>query len=179
MEPHRGFPHFMAALPAIQATHPHAVIAIAGAASVAYGTDRMRRVDWLASGLATRGLDRSRVVLLGTLPAHSYRWLLRRSDAHVYLTVPFVLSWSMLEAMATACPLVLSDTGPVTEFADVDCAILADMRDPGALARAVAQTLDDPTGASLRGAAARQVVERRASAARLHPHAAAFLEALA
>ena len=179
MEPHRGFPHFMAALPAIQATHPHAVIAIAGAASVAYGTDRMRRVDWLARGLATPCLDRSRVVLLGTLPARSYRWLLRRSDAHVYLTVPFVLSWSMLEAMATACPLVLSDTGPVTEFADAGCAILADMRDPGALARAVAQTLDDPISASLRGAAARQVVESRASAARLHPQAAAFLQALA
>ncbi len=179
MEPHRGFPNFMAALPAIQAAHPRAVIAIAGAPTVAYGTDGMRRVDWLAQGLAIPGLDRSRVVLLGTLPVRSYLWLLRRSDAHVYLTVPFVLSWSMLEAMATACPLVLSDTEPVTEFADDGCAILADMRNPGALARAVAQTLDDPSAARLRGAAARHVVERRASAARLHPEAAAFLQALA
>ena len=179
MEPHRGFPHFMAALPAIQAAYPEALIAIAGAMSVAYGTDRMRRVDWMARGLATPGLDRARIVLLGTLPPLSYRWLLRRSDAHVYLTVPFVLSWSLLEAMATACRLVLSDTAPVTEFADSRCAILADMRDPVALEKAVGQTLDDRDGARRRGAAARAVVERRASAAKLHTEAASFLRKLA
>ncbi len=179
MEPHRGFPHFMAALPAIQAARPDAVIAIAGAPSVAYGTDGMRRVDWLARGLSTPGLDRGRVVLLGMLGARAYRWLLRRSDAHVYLTVPFVLSWSMLEAMATACPLVLSDTAPVTEFADAGCAMLADMRDPAALSNAVGQTLDDPVAARRRGTAARSVVRRRVSATRLHAEAAAFLRDLA
>lgn len=179
MEPHRGFPHFMAALAAIQAAHPDAVIAIAGGRTVAYGTDRMRQVNWLNRGLATPGLDRTRIVLLGTLPMRSYLWLLRRSDAHVYLTVPFVLSWSMLEAMATACPLVLSDTAPVTEFADARCAILADMRDPVALAKAVEQTLDDRAAARRRGATARAVVERRASAAIMHSEAADFLLKLA
>ena len=179
MEPHRGFPHFMAALPAIQASHPNAVIAIAGAMSVAYGTDRMRRVDWLARGLATPGIDHARIILLGTLPPLSYLWLLRRSDAHVYLTVPFVLSWSMLEAMATACPLILSDTAPVTEFADTRCAILADMRNPVALEKAVGLVLDDRAAARRRGAAARAVVERRTSTARLHAEAASFFQKLA
>ena len=132
IEPHRGFPHFMAALPAVLARHPRAIVAIAGENTVAYGTDAMRSVDWLARGLATRGLDAARVVVLGSLPGASYRWLLRRSDAHVYLTVPFVLSWSMLEAMSAACPLVLSDTEPVREFATPGHACLADMRDPRA-----------------------------------------------
>ncbi len=178
MEPHRGFPHLMAALPEIQAVSPDALIAIAGAPSVAYGTDRMRRVDWLAEGLATPGLDRDRVVLLGPLPKASYLWLLRRSDAHVYLTVPFVLSWSMLEAMATACPLVLSDTPPVTEFADAESALLVDMRDKAALAASVRRVLADPAAARRRGAAARRVVVARADATRLHRETAAFLREL-
>lgn len=175
MEPHRGFPNFMAALPSIQAAHPRAVIAIAGAPTVAYGTDRMRQVDWRARGLETPGLQHDRIILLGTLPARSYRWLLRRSDAHVYLTVPFVLSWSMLEAMATACPLVLSDTAPVLEFADVRCALLADMRDVDALSAAVLQVLADPAAARRRGAAARDVVKRRVSAVEMHAKTTVFL----
>lgn len=178
MEPHRGFPQFMAALPAIQAAHPAAVVAIAGENRVAYGTDAMRRTDWLAEGLATPGLDRSRIVLLDSLPGPSYRWLLRRSDAHVYLTVPFVLSWSMLEAMSTACPLVLSDTKPVREFANRDHAILADMRDPKALADAVSRTLSDPVAATLRGQAARRAILRRLPAAQTHTAKADFLRHL-
>ncbi len=178
MEPHRGFPQFMAALPEIQAARPDCVIAIAGEHLVAYGTDRMRRTDWLARGLATPGLDRDRVILLGTIPVRSYRWLLRRSDAHVYLSVPFVLSWSMLEAMAVGCPLVLSDTPPVTEFADTECALLTDMRDPGGIAAAVQQSLDDPHAARHRAAVARRTVVGRADAARLHREAAAFLRDL-
>lgn len=168
MEPHRGFPHFMAALPAIQHANPDAVIAIAGDNLVAYGTDAMRQVDWLGSGLATPDLDRDRVILLGSLPGPSYRWLLRRSDAHVYLTAPFVLSWSMLEAMSLACPLVLSDTDPVREFATDRHARLVDMRDPAALAEAVCRTLSDPVAAQSRGDAARRAILRRLSAAQIH-----------
>lgn len=178
MEPHRGFPQFMAALPAIQAAYPDAVAAIAGENRVAYGTDAMRQTDWLEQGLATPGLDRARVVLLGKLPGGSYRWLLRRSDAHVYLTVPFVLSWSMLEAMSTACPLVLSDTAPVREFAGDDHAILADMRDPAAIAEAVTRTLADPVAATCRGEAARRTILRRISASQVHMAKAEFLSHL-
>jgi glycosyltransferase involved in cell wall biosynthesis len=175
MEPHRGFPQFMAALPAIQATHPEAVVAIAGENRVAYGTDAMRRVDWLERGLATPGLDRARVVVLGALAGPSYRWLLRRSDAHVYLTAPFVLSWSMLEAMSAACRLVLSDTAPVREFAAAEHALLVGARDPAALAEAVSRTLADPVAAKARGEAARRMVRRRLCAERAHAAKADFL----
>ena len=71
MEPHRGFPQFTAAIPAIQKEHPHAVIAIAGENIVAYGSDAIRRIDWLERGLATSGIDRSRIVVLGRLPGDS------------------------------------------------------------------------------------------------------------
>jgi glycosyltransferase involved in cell wall biosynthesis len=178
MEPHRGFPQFMAAVPAIQRAHPDAVVAIAGENTVCYGTEAMRGVDWLARGLAEPGIDRARLVLLGTLPGPAYRWLLRRSDAHVYLTTPFVLSWSLLEAMACACPLVASDTEPVREFAAPDAATLVDMRAPGAIAEAVGRTLTDAEAARGRGAAARRAIVDRVPASRLLDEKAAFLRQL-
>ena len=75
-------------------------------------------VDWKAKALAENDIDPARVHFVGRLGRRDYLRLLQRSDAHVYLTVPFVLSWSMLEAMSTGCALVLSDTEPVREFAD-------------------------------------------------------------
>lgn len=118
MEPHRGFPQFMAALPAVLAADPAAVAVVAGENRVAYGGDGLRRVDWKARALAAHDIDPARVHFVGPLPLAEYLALLRRSDAHVYLTVPFVLSWSLLEAMGTGCALVASDTAPVREFAD-------------------------------------------------------------
>lgn len=114
-------------------------------------------------------------MVLGPLAPASYRWLLRRSDAHVYLTVPFVLSWSMLEAMAVACPLVLADCAPVREFAGEGQARLADMGDPAALAGAVAACLADPAEARARGEAARRAVLARVPARRLHTEKAELL----
>ena len=175
MEPHRGFPQFMAALPALQAALPDAVVAIAGENLVAYGSDAMRRVDWLSEGLRTAGLDRSRVILLGRLSKRSYRWLLRRSDAHIYLTVPFVLSWSVLEAMSSACPLVLSDTAPVREFATTAEALLINMNDPQAIGEAVIETLRDPIATSARRQAARQVVLDRVPASVIHSEKSSLL----
>ncbi len=155
MEPHRGFPQFMAALPAILAASPRAVAVIAGENRVAYGGDRLRRTDWKAEALSTYDLDPARVRFVGRLERADYVRLLQRSDAHVYLTVPFVLSWSMLEAMATGCALVLSDTDPVREFADEACARLVDMARPKTIAAAVTATLGDATQNADRRAEAR------------------------
>ena len=131
MEPHRGFPQFIAALPAILAADPRTVAVIAGENRVAYGGKALRGTDWKAKALAETDIDPDRVHFVGRLARADYLRLLRRSDAHVYLTVPFVLSWSMLEAMSTGCALVLSDTDPVREFADADAAHLVDLRQPG------------------------------------------------
>ena len=106
MEPHRGFPQFMAALPAVLAADPKAVAVVAGENRVAYGGEALRRVDWKARALAENDIDPARVHFVGHLAPADYLRLLQRSDAHVYLTVPFVLSWSMLEAMSAGCGLV-------------------------------------------------------------------------
>lgn len=161
MEPHRGFPQFMAALPAVLAADPKAVAVIAGENRVAYGGDGLRATDWKARALAENDLDPARVHFVGRLDTADYLRLLQRSDAHVYLTVPFVLSWSMLEAMSTGCALVLSDTDPVREFGDRTNAALVDMARPAAIADAVRETLRDP--AADRRRRARDLVRRRLS----------------
>ncbi|MBP7241931.1 glycosyltransferase [Amaricoccus sp.] len=158
MEPHRGFPQFMAALPAILAADPRAVAVIAGDNRVAYGGDALRRVDWKARALAEHDLDPARVRFTGKLPRADYLRLLRRSDAHVYLTVPFVLSWSMIEAMSAGCALVLSDTAPVREFADAEAATLVDLARPATIAEGVLATLADPAGGARRRRRARETV---------------------
>lgn len=154
MEPHRGFPQLMAALPEVLARHPDAVVLIAGTNRVSYGNKAIRSVDWKAQALAHHALDPRRVIFTGPLPRLAYRDLLRRSDAHIYLTVPFVLSWSMLEAMSTGAQLVLSDTPPVREFAGPDEAVLTQFQ-PEAIAQAIGEALTQPSVARRRAARAR------------------------
>ncbi len=179
MEPHRGFPQVMTAFAEIQARHPRAVVVIAGDNGVHYGGDAERRVDWKAEALRRLDLDPSRTVFTGMLEPDDYLWLLRRSDAHVYATVPFVLSWSMLDAMATGTPLVLSDTAPVREFADADCAHLADLTDPSGIADRILDLLEHPDEARARGKIARARVRATCDARRIYPDKAAWLRKLA
>ena len=167
MEPHRGFPQFMAAVPEILAA-PKTVVVVAGANQVAYGGDNLRGVDWKAKALAEADVDPTRVHFVGHLDRFAYLRLLQRSDAHVYLTVPFILSWSMLEAMSCGCPLVLSDTAPVLEFADRSAALIVDMASSKAISDAVAETLSGQ-GACKRRRRARDIVKSVASQARLFP----------
>ena len=106
-----------------------------------------------------------------------YLRLLRRSDAHVYLTVPFVLSWSMLEAMSAGCALVLSDTEPVREFADAGRHAGRHGR-PARIAAAVLDAASSAGRSSPRRRRARAVVERRVGRAREFPRKQAWLERL-
>lgn len=142
MEPHRGFPEFMKAIPSILSADPHAYIVIAGSNGVFYGPRAFHNRDWKAEALAELDIDPRRVFFTGALDIIRYRNLLRRSNVHVYLTVPFVLSWSMLEAMSTASRLVLSNTEPVSEFAGDEHAVLTEISPP-AIASAVLAALSD------------------------------------
>ncbi len=117
LEPYRGFHRFMRALPEIQKLHKTCHAVIVGGDEVSYGRAPGGGKTWRQAMLEEVGekLDPERTHFLGKLPYADYKRVLQLSAAHLYLTYPFVLSWSMLEAMATGCVVVGSDTAPVTE----------------------------------------------------------------
>ena len=112
----RGFPQFMRDLEQILEEHPSVHAVIAGTDSIHYSGNLPEGDTWKKRALRNGNFDLNRVHFVGKLPMSRYRQLLRRSNAHVYLTLPFVLSWSLLEAMSTACPLIVSNTAPVQEI---------------------------------------------------------------
>jgi glycosyltransferase involved in cell wall biosynthesis len=147
LEPYRGFHVFMRALPEIQRRNPEALTVIVGGDGVSYGRKPKDAPNWREKLLAEVGgrLDLSRVVFTGQLPYAAYRSLLRVSAAHAYLTYPFVLSWSALEALSCGCLLVASNTPPVAEvMAHGKNALLFDFFDLEGLAAQVTDALSRP-----------------------------------
>ena len=180
MEPYRGFPQAMAAFAEVQRRRPRAHIVIVGEDRVAYGRRLPDGDTFRKKMLRELEFDPDRLHFTGRLPRNLYREVLRASSVHVYLTIPFVLSWSMIEAMSAGCLLVASDTEPVREVVrDGENGWLVDFFDTGALAERVCDALDRPGAfAHLRDGARRTAVERYA-AARLVPLRARLLEAVA
>ena len=109
-------------------------------------------------------LDLSWVHFTGLLPYGQYLQVLQASSVHVYLTRPFVLSWSMLEAMSTGCVILASDTAPVTEvIRSGENGLLVDFFSPQAIAEHIEQVLEDPTEmAQIRAKARKTVLEHYA-----------------
>lgn len=118
LEPYRGFHTFMRALPRILAERPDVVVSLVGGDEISYGAPPRQGGNWREVMLREVGeqLDLSRVHFMGKLPYDQHLALLKRSDAHVYLSYPFVASWSLREALACGCLVVGSDTETVTEF---------------------------------------------------------------
>nr|WP_184017407.1 glycosyltransferase family 4 protein [Sphingobium boeckii] len=116
LEPYRGFRTMMRAIPHIQRERPDADVVIVGGDDVSYGAKPADFPHWRAAMLAEVTIDPARVHFVGKLPYDRYLDLLSVSAAHVYLTYPFVLSWSCVEAMAMGAIVIGSDTGPVREF---------------------------------------------------------------
>ena len=138
LEPYRGFHVFMRALEKIQKEHKHCHALIVGGDEVSYGKRPKDAKNWREKMLAEVKVDPARTHFLGRVPRAQYLSVLRISAAHVYLTYPFVLSWSLLEAMACGAPIVASDTAPVREvLSDGRSARLVGFFDTPALARAV------------------------------------------
>ena len=161
LEPYRGFHVFMRALPRILRARPDARIILVGGDGVSYGA-RLAEGNWREHMLREVGssLDLSRVHFVGKLDYASYAGLLKRSDTHVYLTYPFVASWSLREAMASGCAIVGSRTAPVEEFIrDGRTGLLTPFHDPGGLADSVLEMLENRTLSSrLRRAVRREAV---------------------
>lgn len=171
LEPYRGFAQFMAAVPRILDRRPNAhVVIVGGDGNGYYGDPPPDGGTWRETVLAGVTFDRGRVHFLGRVPYSTYLKLLQISSAHVYLTVPFVLSWSMLEAMAAGCLIIGSATAPVQEVIEHGRnGLLVDFFDSGAIAAAaVAALRKRPERMPLRQAARRTVLERYDLADCLH-----------
>ena len=125
-------------------------------------------------------VDEKRVHFTGPLPYGLYKQVLQASSAHVYLTWPFVLSWSLVEAMSVAAPLVTSDVPPVREaLGESGGARLVEHYDVDALTAAIEEVLDNPDAARARGLKARARVAEAYDRAWIWPARADFLRRLA
>lgn len=143
MEPSRGFPQFMEAVSKLQKMRPNAQFLIAGNDEVCYG-GKHEKYSHKKEMLEKFNLDLSRIHFVGTLPYYDYIKLLQISSVHVYLTKPFFLSWSCVEAMSTGCCIVASSTPPVKEvITDNYNGLLVDFFDTDELAEKVVYALEN------------------------------------
>ena len=144
MEPYRGFPQFMEAASKLQKLRPNLHVVVLGNDRVAYGSQREDGKTYKEWALDTFDFDMSRLHMPGLQPLDTFRNLVRITSAHVYLTVPFVLSWSLMETMSAGALIVGSDTGPVKEMIkDGENGVLVDFFDVDALVSKLCHILDN------------------------------------
>ncbi len=144
LEPYRGFTTFMHAIPRICEQRPNAKILIVGGDGISYGSGPKDAANWREKMLSEVQVDPSRVFFLGYLPYDRFTKMLQVTSAHVYLTYPFVLSWSMLEAMALGALVIGSRTKPVEEvITHGENGLLVDFFSPQSVADQVVSVLKD------------------------------------
>lgn len=142
-EPYRGLPTFMQAAERILKERPNCHIVAIGADGVSYGKQLPKGQSYRGQWMKKVNLDKERIHFVGTLDYASLVKVMQVSAAHIYLTYPFVLSWSSMEAMAAGCLMIASDTPPVREvMTDGENALLVDFFSPDDLAKKVGYALD-------------------------------------
>ena len=162
LEPYRGYHIFMRALPELLKRRPRARVLLVGADDVSYGArpeDGKKWKDTFAAEVRPQisDADWARVHFLGHVAYQQFIPILQLSTVHVYLTYPFVLSWSLLEAMSAACAIVASNTRPLREaIRDDETGRLVDFFDVAGLVNEVCALLDDPAARARLGTAARE-----------------------
>jgi len=147
LEPYRGFHVFAKALPLIQNLRPNAHILIVGENGVSYGAQPSKGTTYreLFMQPVLDQLDMSKIHFLGRVSRESLTKLFQLSGVHVYLTYPFVLSWSMLEAMSAGCLVVGSNTPPVEEVIEHgENGLLVDFFSPEEIAQSVNKVFSHP-----------------------------------
>lgn len=164
LEPYRGYHIFMRALPALLKLRPAARVVIVGGDGVSYGAAPPAGSTWKSLFLkeVAESVDMRRIHFVGKLPHPTLTSLMQVSAVHTYLTYPFVLSWSLLEAMSIGCLIVASRTAPVQELIEHGRnGLLVDFFDHDELARTVADALERRAElAALRSAARQTIVEQ-------------------
>ena len=162
LEPYRGFHVFMRSLPKLLAAKPHAQVLIVGKEGVSYGAQPPSGKSWETQFCdevmpQLTAQQRDRIHFLGNIEYARFISLIQVSRVHVYLTYPFVLSWSLLEAMSVGCSIVASDTQPLHEaIKHEETGKLVDFFDPAALADSVIGLLEDNVERERLGIAARE-----------------------
>jgi glycosyltransferase involved in cell wall biosynthesis len=146
LEPLRGFHMFMRAVPRIMAARPRAEVVVVGGDGTSYGRAPPAGTTWKSKFLeeVRDRIDPTRVHFTGSLPYRDYLRALQVSSAHVYFTYPFVLSWSLIEALSVGCLVIGSDTAPVREVIDGENGILVPFFDTDELADRVIEALAFP-----------------------------------
>lgn len=150
LEPQRGYHIFMRSLPDLLKQRKNAQVLIVGGTGAGYGLAPPSGSSWrdiYAREVRPKiaDADWARVHFLGNVPYASYVRLLQLSTVHVYLTYPFVLGWSLLEAMSAGCAIVASDTPPLHEAIRQDeTGRLVDFFDSAKLGEEICRLLDDP-----------------------------------
>jgi glycosyltransferase involved in cell wall biosynthesis len=180
LEPYRGYHSFMRALPRLLELRPRARVVIVGGDVNGYGATPSTGT-WRERYLSEvrERIDSSRVHFVGTLAHGDLIELFRLTSCHVYLTYPFVLSWSMLEAMSTGALVVGSRTGPVEDvIVDGENGLLVDFFDQERLARRVAEVLAEPQRFAALRARARETVLERFALERCVPRQLALVHAV-
>jgi glycosyltransferase involved in cell wall biosynthesis len=182
LEAMRGFDIFMHVARRLSELRSDLVFAIAGEDQICYGDDlrhtggRTLKEHLLAQG----NYDLSRFHFLGLLPPADLARLFSLSDLHIYLTVPFVLSWSLINALSCGCTVLASDTAPVREvITHEQNGLLRDFFDVDGFVELAQRVLADPTAYRALGVAARSVVEQRYSYAVCLPRLVQLFESVA
>ena len=162
MEPYRGFPEFIESIAYIQERRPNCHVVVVGSERVCYGKALPNGKSYKEHMLEKVPLDLSRVHFVGSLPYGLYLKVIQASDAHIYLTRPFVLSWSAIEAMSAGCLIIGSETPPVVEvIRDGENGLLVDFFSPKQIADRVDEVMESPDRmAQIRQKARETVLER-------------------
>ncbi len=181
LEPVRGFHQFAAAAQLILAARPKCRIVVVGEPTESfYSRKAPGGRTWREIVLEKFPLDPARVRFTGWLQRREYREVLRASSAHIYLTVPYVLSWSLLEAMSAGCAVVGSRTAPVEEaIAHRENGLLADYFSPQAIADAACEMLEGGAAVEAMRRRARETVVERYAYERVVPRHVDLMRSLA
>jgi glycosyltransferase involved in cell wall biosynthesis len=182
LESMRGFDLFMRLARRLSRLRSNVLFVIVGAEQSCYGWDRLHTgrdnfKDWV---MEQGEADRSRFLFLGQIEPERLARLLCLSDLHFYLTVPFVLSWSLFDALSCARVVLASDVPPVRELVEPGVnGLVENLFDTDAQVATALRVLDDPGAYRPLGEAGRRRIEERYSMEACYPELKGYFERMA